>query len=108
MSFIIIAVLIVVLLYFLSTAHTYKTMYFKIKEEKSLTEEEVLKLEALIKRYEKQVKIGTKSLQNNQENLHIARDDLQKLRMENITLKNRINDLQRRNEELFAQVNAII
>ncbi|OCL82936.1 hypothetical protein [Arcobacter porcinus] len=108
MSLIIIAVLIIVLLYFLTTSHTYKVMYFKIKEEKALSEDEILKLEALIKRYEKQVKIGTKSLQNNQGNLQIARDDLQQLRMENITLKNRINDLQRRNEELYAQVNAII
>lgn len=83
-------------------------MYNKINEEKAIVDEEVLKLEALIQRYEKQVKIGTNSLKNNQENLQVARDDLQALRLENITLKNKINDLQKRNEELFAQVNAII
>ncbi len=44
-------------------------MYKKIKEEKEIIEEEVTKLEALIQRYEKQVKIGTSSLKNNQENL---------------------------------------
>lgn len=98
----------ILLLYFISSANAYKSMYLKINEEKNITEDEVLKLEALIQRYEKQVKIGTNSLKNNQENLQVARDDLQSLRMENITLKNKINDLQRRNEELFAQVNAII
>ena len=83
-------------------------MYKKINEEKAVVDEEVLKLEALIQRYEKQVQIGTNSLKNNQENLQVARDDLQALRLENITLKNKINELQKRNEELFAQVNAII
>ena len=108
MDFLISTVLSIVLLYFISSTSAYKSMYKKIKEEKEIIEEEVTKLEALIQRYEKQVKIGTSSLKNNQENLQVARDDLQNLRLENITLKNKINDLQRRNEELFAQVNAII
>ncbi|RBQ29751.1 hypothetical protein ACNSOS_04790 [Aliarcobacter vitoriensis] len=108
MDFIISTVLAILLLYFISSTNAYKVMYKKIKEEKEIIDEEVLKLEALIQRYEKQVKIGTNSLKNNQENLQVARDDLQALRLENITLKNKINDLQKRNEELFAQVNAII
>ena len=37
-------------------------MYKKIKEEKEIIEEELTKLEVLIQRYEKQVKIGTSSL----------------------------------------------
>lgn len=108
MDFIISSVLAILLLYFISTTNAYKAMYKKINEEKAIIDEEVLKLEALIQRYEKQVQIGTKSLKNNQENLQVARDDLQALRLENITLKNKINELQKRNEELFAQVNAII
>lgn len=100
--------MLVILIYFISSTNAYKAMYNKINEEKAIVDEEVLKLEALIQRYEKQVKIGTNSLKNNQENLQVARDDLQALRLENITLKNKINDLQKRNEELFAQVNAII
>ena len=108
LDFLISTVLAIILLYFISSTSAYKSMYKKIKEEKEIIEEEVTKLEALIQRYEKQVKIGTSSLKNNQENLQVARDDLQNLRLENITLKNKINDLQRRNEELFAQVNAII
>jgi hypothetical protein len=83
-------------------------MYKKMNEEKSIIEEDMVKLESLIERYEKQVKIGTNTLKTNQENLQVARDDLQALRLENINLKNKINDLQKRNEELFAQVNAIV
>jgi chromosome segregation ATPase len=83
-------------------------MYKKMNEEKIIVEEDMVKLEALIERYEKQVKIGTNTLKTNQENLQVARDDLQALRLENINLKNKINDLQKRNEELFAQVNAIV
>lgn len=79
-----------------------------MNEEKSIIEEDMVKLESLIERYEKQVKIGTNTLKTNQENLQVARDDLQALRLENINLKNKINDLQKRNEELFAQVNAIV
>ena len=96
------------LLYFTSSTSGYRSMYKKIKEEKEIIEEELTKLEILIQRYDNQVKIGTSSLKNNQENLQVARDDLQTLRLENITLKNKINELQKRNEELFAQVNAII
>ena len=79
-----------------------------MNEEKNIIEEDMVKLESLIERYEKQVKIGTNTLKTNQENLQVARDDLQALRLENINLKNKINDLQKRNEELFAQVNAIV
>lgn len=79
-----------------------------MNEEKSIIEEDMVKLESLIERYEKQVKIGTNTLKTNQENLQVARDDLQALRLENINLRNKINDLQKRNEELFAQVNAIV
>ena len=92
MDFLISTVLAIILLYFISSTSAYKSMYKKIKEEKEIIEEELTKLEVLIQRYEKQVKIGTSSLKNNQENLQVARDDLQTLRLENITLKNKINN----------------
>ena len=62
MDFLISTVLAIILLYFISSTSAYKSMYKKIKEEKEIIEEEVTKLEALIQRYEKQVKIGTSSL----------------------------------------------
>lgn len=105
MDFLISSILGILLLYFISSANVYRSMYKKMNEEKS---EDMVKLESLIERYEKQVKIGTNTLKTNQENLQVARDDLQALRLENINLKNKINDLQKRNEELFAQVNAIV
>lgn len=108
MDFLISSILGILLLYFISSANVYRSMYKKMYEEKSIIEEDMVKLESLIERYEKQVKIGTNTLKTNQENLQVARDDLQALRLENINLKNKINDLQKRNEELFAQVNAIV
>ncbi|MCT7630620.1 hypothetical protein N5U06_07680 [Aliarcobacter butzleri] len=108
MDFLISSILGILLLYFISSANVYRSMYKKMNEEKNIIEEDMVKLESLIERYEKQVKIGTNTLKTNQENLQVARDDLQALRLENINLKNKINDLQKRNEELFAQVNAIV
>jgi len=108
LGFLISIVLFALLIYFISSTHAYKSMYFKIKEEKEIIDEEVLKLEALIKRYEKQIQIGTGGLRKTQEDLHLVREDLQASRLENISFKHKINDLQRRNEELFAQVNAIM
>ncbi|MCT7537835.1 hypothetical protein [Aliarcobacter butzleri] len=108
MDFLISSILGILLLYFISSANVYRSMYKKMNEEKGIIEEDMVKLESLIERYEKQVKIGTNTLKTNQENLQVARDDLQALRLENINLKNKINDLQKRNEELFAQVNAIV
>lgn len=108
MEFLISGILGILLLYFISTSNVYSSMCKKMKEEKVIIESEMMKLEALIQRYEKQVTIGTNTLKMNQENLQNARDDLQVVRLENHELKNLISDLRKRNEELFAQVNAIV
>ena len=107
-NFLLIIVLGVLLLYFFSSANVYKSLYKKINEEKNILQEDLTKLESLIDRYEKQVKISANTLKNNQGNLQVARDDLQELRLENINLKNRVDDLENRNEELYAQVNAMV
>ena len=107
-NFILIAVLGVLLLYFFSSANVYKSLYKKVNEEKIIIQEDMAKLESLIDRYEKQVKISSNTLKNNQGNLQVARDDLQELRLENMNLKNRLDELERRNEELYAQVNAMV
>ncbi|AXX95988.1 MULTISPECIES: hypothetical protein [Arcobacter] len=107
-NFLLIAVLGVLLLYFFSSANVYKSLYRKLNEEKNIIEEDMAKLESLIERYEKQVKISANTLKNNQGNLQVARDDLQELRLENMNLKNRVDDLEKRNEELYAQVNAMV
>lgn len=107
-NFLLIAVLGVLLLYFFSSANVYKSLYRKVNEEKNLIEEDMAKLESLIERYEKQVKISANTLKSNQGNLQVARDDLQELRLENMNLKNRVDELEKRNEELYAQVNVMV
>ena len=107
-NFLLIVVLGVFLLYFLSSSNVYKSLYKKVNEEKNILQEEITKFESLIDRYEKQVKISANTLKSNQGNLQVARDDLQELRIENINLKNKLDELQKRNEELYAQVNAMV
>jgi septal ring factor EnvC (AmiA/AmiB activator) len=107
-NFLLIVVLGVLLLYFFSSANVYKSLYKKVNEEKNILQEEITKFESLIERYEKQVKISSNTLKSNQGNLQVARDDLQELRIENINLKNKLDEFQKRNEELYAQVNAMV
>ncbi len=107
-SFILITIIGVLLLYFFSTSNVYKSLYKKVNEEKNIVEEENKRLESVIERYEKQVKISTGTLKNNQESLQIARDDLQKVRLENSELKHKIEILEARTEELYAQVNTMV
>ena len=107
-NFLLIIVLGVLLLYFFSSANVYKSLYKKVNEEKNILQEEITKFESLIERYEKQVKISANTLKSNQGNLQVARDDLQELRIENINLKNKLDEFQKRNEELYAQVNAMV
>jgi chromosome segregation ATPase len=107
-NFLLITVIGVLLLYFFSSANVYKSLYKKVNEEKNILQEDLTKLEALIDRYEKQVKISSNTLKTNQNNLQVARDDLQELKLENINLKSKVEDLSKRNEELYAQVNAMV
>ncbi len=107
-NFLLIVVLGVLSLYFFSITNVYKSLYKKVNEEKNIIQEEIVKFESLIDRYEKQVKISANTLKTNQGTLQVARDDLQELRIENINLKNKLDELQKRNEELYAQVNAMV
>ncbi len=98
----------VLLLYFFSSMSVYKSLYRKVNEEKNIMEEEYKKLENIIERYEKQLKISTSTLKNNQDNLQVARNDLQKTKLENAELKHKIDVLEQRTEELYAQVNTMV
>ncbi|WP_228256982.1 hypothetical protein [Malaciobacter mytili] len=98
----------VLLLYFFSSMSVYKSLYRKVNEEKNIMEEEYKKLENIIERYEKQLKISTSTLKNNQDNLQVARNDLQKAKLENAELKHKIDILEQRTEELYAQVNTMV
>ncbi len=107
-NFLLITIIGILLLYFFSSTNVYKSLYRKINEEKNIVEEENKKLHLIIDRYEKQVKVTAGTLRNNQESLQVARDDLQKLRLENTELKHQVENLELRTEELYAQVNTMV
>ena len=98
----------VLLLYFFSSMNVYKALYRKVNEEKNMMQEDSEKLKTLIAKYEKQVKGSVRAIDSSQENLQVARDDLQTLRLENAELKHKVDVLDRRSEELYAQVNAMV
>ncbi|RXJ69585.1 hypothetical protein CRV08_02450 [Halarcobacter ebronensis] len=98
----------VLLLYFFSSTNVYKSLYRKVNEEKSIIEEENKRLQDIIEKYEKQVKVSAGTLKNNQDNLKVARDDLQKLRLENTELKHQLEIIEKRADELYAQVNTMV
>lgn len=107
-NFLLITIIGILLLYFFSSTNVYKSLYRKVNEEKDIVEEENKRLHSIIERYEKQVKISAGTLRNNQESLHVARDDLQKIRLENTELKHKVDSLETRTEELYAQVNTMV
>ncbi|WP_228711710.1 hypothetical protein [Arcobacter arenosus] len=107
-NFLLIIIIGVLLLYFFSSANVYKSLYRKINEEKNILEEENKKLQTIIDRYEKQVKVSAGTLKNNQDTLQVARDDLQKLKLENTELRHEVELLEKRTEELYAQVNTMV
>lgn len=107
-NFLLITIIGILLLYFFSSTNVYKSLYKKVNEEKNLLDDEVGRLKELIDKYEKQVKINAGALKGSQENLDIARNDLQELRLENMDLKHKLEQLEKRNEELYAQVNTMV
>ena len=98
----------VLLLYFFSSMNVYKSLYRKVNREKNIMEEEYKKLEEIIEKYEKQLKISTSTLKNNQDTLQVARNDLQKAKLENAELRHKVEVLEDRTEELYAQVNTMV
>ena len=98
----------VLLLYFFSSANVYKSLYRKVNEEKNLLEADIKRYNDLLQRYEKQVKTHSATLKVNQDNLHVARNDLQSAKLENNELRHKVDILQKRTEELYAQVNTMV
>lgn len=97
----------VLLMYFFSSANVYKSLYRKVNEEKNMLQDDNVNLKELITKYDKQVKGSVNAIGVSQDNLQVARDDLQKLRLENSELKHKLEILQSRTEELYAQVSAM-
>lgn len=107
-NFLLVIIVGILLLYFFSSSNVYKSLYKKVNEEKDIIDEENKRLQSIIDRYEKQVQVSAGTLKNNQDNLSVAREDLQKLRLENAELKHELETIEKRAEELYAQVNTMV
>jgi len=88
--------------------NVYKSLYRKVNEEKNMMQDDNGNLKNLISKYEKQVKGSVRAIDSSQENLQVARDDLQEMRLENSELKHKVEILEKRTEELYAQVTAMV
>lgn len=107
-NILLISVISILLLYFFSSANVYKSLYKKVNEEKNIVNDEMEKLKKIIEKYERQMKISSDTLKDSHDNLQVARNDLQEMRLQNMNLKHRVEILERRNEELYAQVNTMV
>jgi len=94
-------------MYFFSSANVYKSLYRKVNEEKNMVQDDNTNLKELIGKYDKQIKGSVRAIDVSQDNLQVARDDLQTLRLENSELKHKVEILENRTAELYAQVTAM-
>ncbi|MEA1915874.1 MAG: hypothetical protein U9N30_11250 [Campylobacterota bacterium] len=106
-NFLLLTIIGVLLMYFFSSASVYKSLYKKVNEEKNIIETKNKDLQTLIDRYDKQIQGSVHALEHAQDNLKVARDDLQSSKLENSEVKHRLQSLQERADELYAQVNTM-
>ncbi|MDD2640197.1 MAG: hypothetical protein PHS65_04315, partial [Arcobacteraceae bacterium] len=85
-NFLLLTLLGILALYFFSSMNVYKSLYKKVNEEKNILEQEIKKLEELKKNYEQKIKGSISALESKHDNLQVARNDLQSLRIENTEL----------------------
>ena len=95
-------------MYFFSSMSIYKSLYRKVNEEKNLLMEDNDKYTNLVKKFEVQLKSDATAMKANHDNLVSSRDESQKLRVDNQNQKNRIELLEKRIDELYAQVNTMV
>ena len=106
-NFLLIGVLGVLALYFYSSMSVYKAMYRKVTEEKEMAEKSIVSLEQMVMKYEAQVQNSIATIGDSQDSLQIAREDLQRIKLENNELLHRNQLLQDRVNELYTSVGAI-
>ncbi len=107
-NFILLAMFAIIALYFFSSMNVYKNLYKKINEEKIILEAEIEKLGELKQDYEQKIKGSISALENKHDTLQVARNDLQRIRIENNELKHKVDILERRCDELYAQINTMV
>ena len=106
-NFLLLGILAVLALYFYSSTNIYKSLYRRIAEEKELAEKNVVSLEAMIKKYEHQIKNSIATIGDSQDSLQLAREDLQKIKLEYSESQHRNQRLQDRVDELYSSVGSI-
>jgi chromosome segregation ATPase len=88
--------------------NVYRSLYKKVNEEKNILQQEIEKLESLKQNYEQKIKGSIAALETKHDNLQVARNDLQSLRVENTELKHKVDKLERRCDELYAQIHTMV
>ena len=106
-NFLVLGVVAVLALYFYSSMNIYKAMYRRIIEEKEMSDNTVVSLEEMIKRYENQIKSSISAISDSQNNLVTARDDVQRVKLENNDLSHKNKLLQERVNELYTSVGMV-
>ncbi len=107
-NILLISVLAILLIYFFSTMSVYKSLYQKVNEEKNILEADHSKYQTLLNDYQKQVESHSGAIEKVQKALNKARSDLQETKSENISFKHKVDVLERRTEDLYAQVNTMV
>jgi chromosome segregation ATPase len=107
-NFLLLTILGVLTLYFFSSMNVYRSLYKKVNEEKNILQDEIKKLEDLKRNYEQKIKGSIAALETKHDNLQVARSDLQALRVENTELKHKVERLERRCDELYAQIHTMV
>ncbi|MCK5111559.1 MAG: hypothetical protein KAQ94_08565 [Arcobacteraceae bacterium] len=106
-NFLLVGIFGVLALYFFSSMNIYKAMYRRIAEEKEIAQNTVASLESLIGKYEGQIQSSISAIGDSQDSLQVAREDLQRIKINNSELEHRNKLLQDRVDELYASVGSI-
>jgi hypothetical protein len=106
-NFLLIGTLGVLALYFYSSMSMYKSLYYRISEEKKMAEESIVSSDKVIKKYEAQIHNSIATIKDSQDSLQLAREDLQKIKIANNELEHKNQLLQNRINELYASVGEI-
>ena len=106
-NFLLLSIFGVLALYFYSNSSTYKSLYYKLSEEKKLLEEKNENLLKLKDKFERQIKMSLDTIGDSQDSLKHTRKELQELKIVNNELEHRNRLLQERVDELYASVGNI-
>jgi len=106
-NFLLVATLGILALYYYSTMNFYKSMYYRVSDEKKIAEEKIKNLETLKGKFERQVEYSLETINESQESLKSLRDSYQELKLVNTELEHKNKLLQERINELYANVGRV-